>query len=227
MSGYYAGPDVFIIDGMGLGDALLARLPAIADPLWRIGHYRRTIPDGYKETLSTGEPSFLDQSLGQYYSYLLKIIRGPLFTRERWKLIWRFNTGYYNHLIKQCDYAYPNRQKVLFSQLDQGILDGTTYDAPGTVEVTNDGVDILFDGIRHQSSFNTSVDNNDSYIFTFYLGQKRLAALTVPASYRSEGLNTHLMKVPDKAWKTGYDHILIMPGHGDGKYGLGNVNLNP
>jgi arabinofuranosyltransferase len=43
--GYYAGPGLHVVDPMALTDPLLARLPA--DRPWRIGHFRRTLPEGY------------------------------------------------------------------------------------------------------------------------------------------------------------------------------------
>jgi arabinofuranosyltransferase len=46
--GYFAGPDLFVIDLLGLADPLLARLPP-ADPSWRIGHFGRYIPAGYQK----------------------------------------------------------------------------------------------------------------------------------------------------------------------------------
>jgi arabinofuranosyltransferase len=47
--GFYAGPGAHVIDPMALTDPLLAGLPA--DIPWRIGHFRRTLPAGYTETV--------------------------------------------------------------------------------------------------------------------------------------------------------------------------------
>jgi arabinofuranosyltransferase len=47
--GFYAGPGVHLVDPMALTDPLLARLPAIVP--WRIGHFRRVVPDGYEAHL--------------------------------------------------------------------------------------------------------------------------------------------------------------------------------
>jgi len=60
-TGYYAGPAVTIIDVLGLCDPLLGRLPA--QPGWRIGHYWRTVPDGYVETLQTGVNRIVDPTV--------------------------------------------------------------------------------------------------------------------------------------------------------------------
>src|SRR5204863_9708766 len=44
--GFYAGPRLHIVDVWGVGDPLLARLPARKDRSWRIGHFVRAVPLG-------------------------------------------------------------------------------------------------------------------------------------------------------------------------------------
>jgi len=99
--GYYAGPQVHIIDRFALADALLARLPVPPDRSWRIGHFKRYLPQGYEATLAKGENNIKDPSLAEYYGYLSEIIRGPIWTAKRWSAIWRMNTGGYDYLIRQ------------------------------------------------------------------------------------------------------------------------------
>jgi arabinofuranosyltransferase len=99
--GFYAGPQVHIIDRFALGDALLARLPVPPDRSWRIGHFKRYLPLGYEATFSKGQNNIKDPSLAEYYGYLSQIIRGPIWSRERWNAIWRMNTGGYDYLIQQ------------------------------------------------------------------------------------------------------------------------------
>jgi len=90
--GYFAGPDVHIVDRNGLTDPLLARLP-VRDPAgWRIGHFRRTVPDGYIDTLRGGGNVIADPAIAAYYDTLTTITRGPLWSAERWRAIWRVNT---------------------------------------------------------------------------------------------------------------------------------------
>lgn len=97
--GYYAGPDVHIIDRNGLTDPLLARLP-VRDPAdWRIGHFRRNVPDGYVETLRSGQNQIHDPALAAYYDVLVTITRGPLWDGARWRAIWRMNTGFYDDML--------------------------------------------------------------------------------------------------------------------------------
>jgi len=45
MLGYAAGPSIHIVDTVGLGDPLMARLPSRSD--WRIGHFGRDVPRAF------------------------------------------------------------------------------------------------------------------------------------------------------------------------------------
>jgi arabinofuranosyltransferase len=101
--GFFAGPEVHVIDILGLGDPLLARLP-VADPSWRVGHYGRRPPDGYEETVKTGENHIADPDLAAYYDKLSYVIQGDLWAVDRWLEVWRLNTGHYDALLDA--YAY-------------------------------------------------------------------------------------------------------------------------
>ncbi len=101
--GYFVGPDAYVVDLLGLGNPLLARLPP-ADPDWRIGHFGRLMPDGYRETLETGENRIVDPRLATYYDKLALVIRGDLLDSERLRAIWEINTGAYDDCLDA--YAY-------------------------------------------------------------------------------------------------------------------------
>ncbi len=97
--GYYAGPNIHIVDMYALCDPLLARLPALHQEKWRIGHFDRALPDGYIETLETGRNQIKDPHLAIYYDKLSFIIREPLGNFERLRVIWEMNTGQYDYLL--------------------------------------------------------------------------------------------------------------------------------
>jgi hypothetical protein len=101
--GYYAGPEVHVVDLLALNDPLLARLPP-SDQRSGLGHLGRMVPDGYIETLESGENRIANPDLAAYYDKLSLIVRGDLFARERLVEIWRFNTGMYDDL--RDAYAY-------------------------------------------------------------------------------------------------------------------------
>ncbi len=102
--GYLGGPKVILVDQLALSDPLLARLPALSAQQLRIGHLERPIPEGYLETLMTGENRLQDKNLAAYYNKLRLVTRGPLFSWERFKTIVEMNLGKYDHLIDKDSY---------------------------------------------------------------------------------------------------------------------------
>jgi len=107
MSSYFAGPDVYVVDEYALGDPLLAHLQPVADSDWRVGHFKRTIPDGYLATLESGENKITDPNLAAYYDKLRLITRSDIWSVARWEAIWKMNTGQYQYLLD----AYEKTQK--------------------------------------------------------------------------------------------------------------------
>jgi arabinofuranosyltransferase len=98
-SGYAQGPNFYVIDNYALADPLLARLP-VRNKYWQIGHFYRDLPDGYYETLETGKNQIVDPDLALYYSKLTILTQGRLRDVSRLVEIWKFNTGQYDHLLK-------------------------------------------------------------------------------------------------------------------------------
>jgi len=99
MFGFFAGSSVHVVDADGLGDPLLARLPAKNKIDWRIGHFLRKAPEGYIETHETNQNQIHDPNLAEYYDKLSIIIKGSLFDSNRILEIWKMNTGYYQPLL--------------------------------------------------------------------------------------------------------------------------------
>jgi arabinofuranosyltransferase len=102
-----AGPTVHVVDGHALADPLLARLPLSGDR-WRIGHFVRNPPHGYLETLATGRNQIRDPDLAQFYDRLAFVVRGRIWSRERFRAIIDFQLGRYDHLIE----AWAERRRA-------------------------------------------------------------------------------------------------------------------
>lgn len=99
-AGYYAGPDVSIIDTLGLGSALLARIPPRYTVEWRIGHFERDVPAGYLSQFTSEGKGIQDPSLAEYESKLAVLSEGDLFSPERFRLMWKFWRGEFDYLIQ-------------------------------------------------------------------------------------------------------------------------------
>ena len=65
---------------------------------WRIGHLQRAIPDGYRESLHQNANLITDPETRELYDKILLVIRGEVFTRERFIAIWELNTKY-SHFV--------------------------------------------------------------------------------------------------------------------------------
>lgn len=107
---FYWGNDKKVLDSMGIGDALLARLPYDIEATrerypdvkpWRIGHIVRIFPDGYNDTIKTGKNLIKNESLAEYYDKLSLVISGDIFSPERMKAVYELNTGKYDYLIEE------------------------------------------------------------------------------------------------------------------------------
>jgi arabinofuranosyltransferase len=103
-TGFYAGPGVYIADMWALTDPLLARLPF--DEVrkgrgWRPGHFHRSMPEGYHQTLLSGRNAIADPDLHAYYDKLVLITRADLCAPGRFEAIWEINTGGYDHLVER------------------------------------------------------------------------------------------------------------------------------
>jgi arabinofuranosyltransferase len=101
--GYYAGPEVHIIDGFALNDFLLARLPVPHHQVPRIGHFARELPQGYYESVSGGMTVVTDTAMARFYDDVKLVTQRPLFSEGRLAAIWKMNTGGYNHLIESYE----------------------------------------------------------------------------------------------------------------------------
>jgi arabinofuranosyltransferase len=111
-AGFYAGPACHFLDIFGLADPLTARLPMRYEKDWRIGHFDRILPAGYLETHLYGRNLIEDTRLATYYDKLQIVIQGELFTNERWREIWRMNTGHYDDLVDREHYKHPPAEDV-------------------------------------------------------------------------------------------------------------------
>ncbi|MDR2364537.1 MAG: glycosyltransferase family 39 protein [Zoogloeaceae bacterium] len=101
MAPYAGGPGLRWIDLLVLADAFRARLPAYSGS--RVGHYSRAMPDGYLESILTGQNKITDPALAALYDDVLLATTGELFRGERFMAIFRLNTGFHKNAAANFD----------------------------------------------------------------------------------------------------------------------------
>jgi arabinofuranosyltransferase len=215
--GYAAGPSVTFLDRYGLGDPLLARLPAEAP--WRIGHFVREVPEGYPETLQAGRDHIRDSGVAVYYDKLQIITEGPLFTAERWHTILRMNLGRYERYI--ADYGLL---RVRWEDVAGIKPDRTDWNLPENVRLSLRGVEVSLPQ-DSRGRIELSVSRNDTYTVVFLnngraVGERRLRQRMQADS----SLQTHTVELPPDVV---FDAVRVQPSAGDARYALGHLRVVP
>lgn len=86
---------LFLADRCALSDPLLARMPMIDPTRWRVGHYFRRVPRGYRESLVEDANRIVDPRVYALYDDIRAATRAPLFETGRLAAILRLNTHDY------------------------------------------------------------------------------------------------------------------------------------
>lgn len=89
--GFNAGLGVHIVDPLAIGDGFLSRLPS-KKPSYP-GHFERAFPDGYIDTIISGNNQLRDPSLRTLYEKTRLVETAPFFDPARLQAIWALNTG--------------------------------------------------------------------------------------------------------------------------------------
>ena len=224
--GFYAGPAVYIVDVLGLADPLLSRLPASRNSAWRIGHFRRIIPNGYRKTLMMGVNVLQDKNLAAYYDKLTLITRGDLWSADRLGEIWNMNTGKYDYLINRSTYRYPELQHVKLSGITQPTAEGTPWDAPDNARFSESGIQVELEQPYHVKRIELSLAANASYQLVYLFRDSELATQMLWAhSQTADGMSVFFVEAPAAIATIGYDKLWLLPARGDGHYSLGHVRM--
>jgi arabinofuranosyltransferase len=225
IAGLDLGPYTHLLDECALADPLLAHLPAVYSPGWRAGHYRRLIPDGYKETLETGENRIKDRGLHDYFDHLSSLTRSTtLWSRARFNEIAAMNGGRYDHLVDRTFFRYGG-SVVAPNQVAARRPDGTPGDDPLNQAITTP-LAVVYPGVTRAQRIDVSLDSDDKYFVAFFK-QGRLQSTMelgpIPEYRRTRGLMRYPLDIPPRAATGGFDVVLVTPAAGDGKYALGHL----
>lgn len=227
--GYYAltaGVQIHVVDSLALGEALLARLPAMYNTNWRIGHLTRRIPDGYLETIETGENLLEDKNLAEYYDVLHNIISGDLFSKERFKQIIDMNLGKYDYLIDKEYYrGYVAKAQMTLADFSKPVEVEDVWDNPNAWILDKNGVEIVLDKITYNSRISFLADNNDDY-WLLLKNDDEIVYRENTGKIDGAGMQLREVVVPEEVAALGYDTILIVPYSGDGSYSAGYLKFD-
>lgn len=222
------GPRTYMLDVCALADPLLARLPAVWKEEWRPGHYRRMVPEGYPESVRQDGNLLRDPRLAGYYAALRTVVRGPsLWSWDRLRTIGRLNAGGLDTQIDRRFYKFEGAVAAL-SSLAQVQPEGAPADAPGARQFTT----VLAVTCPDQTGrriLDLSLDSDDRYRLVFLKRNRIVSAVTVeplPRDRRVPGLVSHLVTIPERARRQGFDTLAIFSVAGDDRHAVGHVLLD-
>lgn len=217
LPGFFAGPKRHLVDEFGLSDPLLSRLPRRYEENWRAGHGFRIVPEGYLETLRTGENHFADKNLGRYYAMLHEIVAGPIWSARRLELIAKMNIGAFDHLIDRRAYRLPEiaERTTVIELVPQASSTGTK----GVRVLDAYGLDIVFHSLYEELSL--SVQGNDEYQIELWDSWNQLYTTKVGPT-GSVNMHSYTVAVPKELIGM-YTRVRIVPSPGDGQYFMGHL----
>ncbi|MEO0595453.1 MAG: hypothetical protein AAF126_05030, partial [Chloroflexota bacterium] len=213
--------DSYLIDPWALGDPLTARLPAAYDAAWRVGHFERTIPAGYQQTLNSGYNQLSDPALTQYYDVLMLITRGDIWDSERLQAIWDMNTGQYDSLIDEQRYRYPDLTTINQGDLDaifagdadtrQRILEPAISSVcPSGIQVGQSGILINLADISNADLLSVNLQSTDIEQSRYRIRFQRDGNVVGMLEFFGNASQLYI-DVPNPAVRDGYDAIHILP----------------
>lgn len=226
----FSGPSVHFIDNCGLADPLLSHLAANYDPNWRIGHFYRNLPDGYDESIATGENRITDPEMSRYYDSIRLITRGELNSGERFSEIMKINLGEITAPVppvnaeKQAEplaSKSPEPVEVTLEQVSKPV-DGGPWDAPGNVRFEH-ALNIVLNTKIVITDIDISTDGNDIYQVEVEVGGKFIELGQLQSQSAEQMVRR---KITLKQATPEVSRIRITALSGDGRYSLGHLILN-
>ena len=219
------GPYIHLLDECALADPLLARLPAVFNPDWRTGHYRRMIPGGYRESLESSSNQIKDPKLHEFYEQMRLITRSDrLFSRARLSAIVAMNLRRYDHLIDRAYYRHGGAVAA-----DSEVATLRQPGTPGTAEgnrVLTAPLAVTFPARSGRRYLDVTLDSDDRYVLTFLRDGRMISTLElgpIPPHRRQPGLADYTVDIPGRARRGGFDTIVVSPVAGDEHYALGHL----
>lgn len=218
--GYHASLDTYLVDRWALTDPLVARLPAIYHPKWRIGHFSRALPGGYIETLQEKKNKFRLRGVGKFYEHLSRIIHGPLWSPARWASIWKLQTGQLDHLLPKPYFRYHGAIGSDLAKMEQRPISGKD-----AIELGDTGIFIDLRKTCHDKLIALYLDADDDYRLAYESHGKIIGSqvlLRVIPHPKTPELR--LVEVPEEILAQGYQAIRILPKTGHAPFQIWHMH---
>lgn len=225
-SGIYNGPGTHFIDDCALADPLLARLPAKYDPNWRIGHFTRDLPPGYRKSILRNKNMLADPVMWNYYNAIRTITRDRLGDMHRLRQIVSFNFG----KVPAPDWEsyrhppIPGPHSVM--EVDASELsapgEGGMWNAPGNVQFYS-AIEVVLDDPVTIASVDLSVDSNDTYRVDV-LGSDGWHEIGKIGPVPKVGMARYVVPVSGAIVNVRRVRVTVLGG--DGMYSLGHLVAN-
>jgi len=218
---FEAGELLHVVDPCLL-DPLLMRLPVEDPHVWRIGHFVRAMPEGYLESIATGQPLIRHPGLARYYATLAAVIdvRVPVFAAARLQALWDLWTGRHaDGLAAYVGEAYRNPPVLdadgaaLARRLpNSGLGTGPQwFDEPQTRLVLRGGLRIHFASTTSASRLELQLQGGRDLFYRVrvyrdgkLLGEHRIDASAFPAA---AGMQPFACDLP--ADQPGFDMVSV------------------
>lgn len=205
-TGYYVGPQVYLVHGLALTDGLLARVPPIYNPNWRSGHFMRRIPPGYVEVEAGTQAHLDDAGLDAYYQQIRLVTHGPLFTAARWQAIWNLNTHDFDALLPgYSDYfRFPGLQVVHLHGLPATDMVDINFGGQGSA------AQVEFGQTAHANEISLRASADNFELFFLDAEGAELGSIRLLTSHETD-IEEFVVQVPKKIAEQGYAAVRLVP----------------
>ena len=221
MVSFLRGADAYVLDPCALGDAFLARLPTMGahTTRWRIGHFRRVIPAGYTQTLTSRQNLITSRELGAYYERLRAVISWDLLDGRRlgylWAMLWRSHDDLLRGL-QPLD--------ISLAELTPATSTGDTVKKVKPRALGEGGAHLLLGERRFSRSLQLTVNPSARFRLYFIRNHRYMAHREFGPSKGKE-MAQYRVRAPDKAIRQGYDRLYLLPIMGRRRYEIGGLEL--
>ena len=211
--GFGAGGIGRLVDPL-VCDPLLARLPAHRPAEWRIGHVLRRIPEGYLESLASGENRIVHPGLRRYYEALRTVTTAPVWDGERWRAMVALWTGAHDADLRAFvaeHYRTPPRIDVPAAAVERPVRDDVYwFDEPHAVLVHDGGVAVRYAEPIVCRALRVSISGLYRFRFTFRRGGEDLGSVdALPQGHALEMQRLQQADVTVPAAAGAFDEVWI------------------